>query len=448
MDCPPISSALLTKWNRSVPRYTSYPTAPQFIALDEDVARQRLCSFDQSGKSLSLYIHINFCKYMCLFCCCSVVLNRSAEKQADYLELLLKEIALLPFTTKKTVTQLHFGGGTPTSLTEAELTRLMQALRQRFTLSDEVAIEVDPRTVFADKGHKLEVLRSLGFNRISFGVQDLDPKVQEAVKRRQSEEMTVTTYHHARKLGFQGINIDLIYGLPLQTVESFKQTALKLAELKPDRISFFSYAKIPWIKSHQKAIRDEDLPSDEEKFQIYIEARQIFIAAGYVPIGMDHFALKTDSLAIAFREGTLYRNFQGYAVQKAEDLLGLGVTSIGFIDGAYLQNAKTIEDYGSRLTQDRLPTFRGFVLQEEDQLRHWVIQALMCNLRVDKQEFARRFGKSFDMHFAKERALSEPELTEEDEWEFRATATGRLFARLVAAPFDQYLEKGQFSKAL
>jgi len=443
-----ISPELLTKWNRSVPRYTSYPTAPQFAALDEEIARQKLLTFDQSGKALSIYIHIPFCKSMCLFCGCSVVLNRSPERQADYLSLLLKEIEMLPFTTKKNVTQLHLGGGTPTSLTEEEMETLMNALRSRFIFSDEIAIEVDPRTVFADKGRKLEALRRLGFNRISFGVQDLDPRVQEAVKRRQSEEMTVSTYHHARKLGFDGINIDLIYGLPLQTAESFKKTAATLCELKPDRISFFSYAKVPWLKTHQKAIREEDLPSDEEKFQIYVDARALFLEAGYVAIGMDHFALETDSLAIAFKEGNLYRNFQGYSVQKAEDLLGLGVTSIGFISGTFLQNAKTLEEYGSRITAGRLPVFRGFVLEAEDVLRRWVIQNMMCNLRIDKKEFEALYGESFDLHFAKERARIEPELAEEDEFELRATPTGCLFVRLVAALFDQYLEQGQFSKAL
>lgn len=443
-----ISPELLTKWNRSVPRYTSYPTAPQFSAIDGETAKQKLIDFDESGRSLSIYIHIPFCKSMCLFCGCSVVLNRSPEKQAAYLDLLLKEITLLPFKEKKIVTQLHLGGGTPTSLTIEEMQQLMNALRARFILSDEIAIEVDPRTVFIDEGRKLEALRQMGFNRISFGVQDLDPRVQEAVKRRQSEEMTVNTYHHARKLGFEGINIDLIYGLPLQTTTSFQRTAERLCELKPDRISFFSYAKVPWLKSHQKAIREEDLPSDEEKFQIYIDARRLFLAAGYIAIGMDHFALESDSLAIAFKEGTLYRNFQGYSVQKAEDLLGLGVTSIGFMAGTFLQNAKTIEEYSSRVANGLLPVFRGFILQQEDVLRRWVIQNIMCNAKVVKKEFAAVFGCSFDEHFAKEKGLIEPELAEEDAQEFRATATGRLFIRLVAALFDQYLAKGQFSKVI
>jgi oxygen-independent coproporphyrinogen-3 oxidase len=435
-------------WTQSVPRYTSYPTAPQFAAIDESIARQKLIDFDQSGKSLSIYIHIPFCKSMCLFCGCSVVLNRNPQRQAAYLDLLLKEIELIPFASKKPVAQLHIGGGTPTSLTEEEMERLMNALRARFHFTDEIAIEVDPRTVFADQGRKLEALRRLGFNRISFGVQDLDPQVQEAVKRRQSEEMTVTTYHHARKLGFEGINIDLIYGLPLQTPESFQKTAKRLCELKPDRISFFSYAKVPWLKPHQKAIREEDLPSDEEKFQIYVEARELFIQAGYVAIGMDHFALESDSLAVAFKEGRLYRNFQGYSVQKAEDLLGLGVTSIGFMAGTYLQNVKTIEEYGARIERGLLPVFRGFVLGEEDHLRRWVIHHIMCNFKVDKGEFQKEFGVSFDVHFAKERGHLETELAEEDEVELRVTETGRLFVRIVAAVFDEYLEQGQFSKAL
>jgi oxygen-independent coproporphyrinogen-3 oxidase len=443
-----ITSELLAKWNRAVPRYTSYPTAPQFVAVDESLAREKMIEFDQSGKSLSIYIHIPFCKSMCLFCGCSVVLNRNPARQAAYLDTLLKEIELIPFREKKVVTQLHLGGGTPTSLTEVEMETLMNALRQKFIFTDEIAIEVDPRTVYADDGKKLAALKEVGFNRISFGVQDLDPQVQEAVKRRQSEEMTVTTYERARALGFEGINIDLIYGLPLQTAVSFRKTAETLCKLKPDRISFFSYAKIPWLKNHQKAIREEDLPSDTEKFQIYIDARKLFLEAGYVAIGMDHFALQTDSLAIAQKEGRLYRNFQGYSVEKAEDLLGLGVTSIGFISGTYLQNAKTLEEYEQRISMGKLPTFRGFELKTEDYVRRWVIHNIMCNFRVDKQEFKRLFAASFDDYFSRERQQLEMELVEEDEAELRATPKGKLFVRLIAASFDGYLAQGQFSKAL
>jgi oxygen-independent coproporphyrinogen-3 oxidase len=339
------------------------------------------------------------------------------------------------------------GGGTPTSLTEEEFDTLMEALQKRFYFSEdaEISIEIDPRTVFADKGRKLVHLKNLGFNRVSFGVQDLDPAVQEAVKRHQTEEMTVETFWHARALGFQGINIDLMYGLPLQTAASFRKTAEKMIAIKPDRIAFFSYAKVPWLKSHQKAIPEKDLPSQAQKFQIYIEAREAFIKGGYTAIGMDHFALNSDSLALAYCTGNLYRNFQGYSVQKAEDLIGLGLTSIGELEGAFLQNVKTLEEYGSRIALGKLPVFRGIVLSPDDLFRKQVIQDLMCRFKVDK----RVIDSSFATERLKLEQLKQEGLVEEDEDEFRATPLGRLFIRIIASAFDAYLkEQGQFSSAI
>ncbi len=446
----------LEKWNRAVPRYTSYPTAPQFHVLEREKIAESFARSAASHKPLSLYIHIPFCKTMCLFCGCSVVLNRKPERARNYLEKLLSEIDLSSRTlgVKKTISQLHLGGGTPTSLDEEELTLLMSVLRDRFIFAEdaEISIEVDPRTVFADEAKKLTTLRHLGFNRVSFGVQDLDPRVQEAVKRRQSEEMTFSTYAHARKLGFSGINIDLIYGLPLQTPASFRKTAEALTHLKPDRISLFSYAKVPWMKPHQKAIREEDLPSAVDKFQIYAETRRTFMEAGYVAIGMDHFALPDDSIAIAYGNGKLMRNFQGYSVEAAEDLLGLGMSSIGFMSGTYLQNVKTLEEYEARLTEGQLPILRGFVLGPDDLLRKWVIHQIMCRFRLDKGAFEERFGVPFDSYFALEKQalnqLVEEGLVEETQEEIRATPTGRLFIRLVAVVFDRYAGVGQFSRAI
>jgi oxygen-independent coproporphyrinogen-3 oxidase len=455
-DLVSVDPAWLEKWNRPVPRYTSYPTAPQFHVLNPDAIAANFAAFGADDKPLSLYIHIPFCKTMCLFCGCSVVLNRRPEKSAAYLGLLLQEIRLAKnaFGKRKAVSQLHLGGGTPTSLDEAQLELLMGALRENFafTTDAEISIEVDPRTVFADQAKKLETLRNLGFNRISFGVQDLDPRVQEAVKRRQSEEMTLTTYQHARRLGFEGINIDLIYGLPLQTPESFRRTAAVLSEMRPDRIAFFSYAKVPWLKAHQKAIREEDLPSSSEKFQIYAESRRTFMEAGYVAIGMDHFSLPSDSIAMAYGQEKLIRNFQGYSVGAAEDMLGLGVSSIGFMNGMYLQNVKTIEEYESNVTNGRLPVFRGFSLGAEDLLRRWVNQQIMCRFRIEKRMFEARFHVSFDLHFSQEKPalvqLVQEGLVEETEDEVRATPLGRLFVRLIAVVFDQYASHGQFSRVV
>ncbi len=447
---------LLAKFDRPVPRYTSYPTTPQFHSMAHVELVQKLQAFDRTEKPLSLYLHIPFCKSMCLFCGCSVVLNRQPMRQARYLVHLIQEIERTAgyFLKKRAISEIHLGGGTPTSLTEEELESLMARLHEHFDLAQEaeISIEIDPRTVFADGGSKLALLRRLGFNRVSFGVQDLDPAVQEAVKRRQSEEMTIQTVHLARDLGFNGINVDLIYGLPLQTPSSFAKTAEKLVLLKPDRIAFYSYAKVPWLKPHQKAIPDSALPSTEEKFQIYIETREKFMERGYLPIGMDHFSLPGDSIAAALREKRLTRNFQGYAVKRSEDMLGFGMTSIGFFEGAYFQNATAFEDYEAKVASGKLPVLRGFSLQEEDIRRRWVIQTLMCQFDLDKSEFASRFGLEFDTHFAAAREkleeLKKEGLIEETAEKILPTPLGQLFIRLVASAFDAYLGRGKFSRAV
>ncbi|MBN4067201.1 oxygen-independent coproporphyrinogen III oxidase, partial [Simkania negevensis] len=321
----------LMEYDKPVPRYTSYPTAPEWHDVQPTLYSDHLTRFDQQQQPLSLYFHIPFCKTMCLYCGCSVVLNRKSENETYYVDHLIKEVELVAshFKRPHPITQLHFGGGTPTKLNEQELTRLFSAITSSFAIdwTGEIAIEIDPRTVAADGGKKLSSLRSLGFNRVSFGVQDTDPTVQEAVKRRQSFAMTKQTYEWARELGFQGINIDLIYGLPYQTTATFTKTVDDILSLKPDRIALFSYAKIPWLKPHQKAIPENTLPSTQEKFEIYCMAREQFTANGYVAIGMDHFALADDDLAKAFYNKTLQRNFQGYSLQLAENALGLGVTS-------------------------------------------------------------------------------------------------------------------------
>jgi oxygen-independent coproporphyrinogen III oxidase len=441
-DLVQVDPALLAKWNRSVPRYTSYPTAPQFHPIGEEVLHEKLSAFDQTAKPLSLYFHIPFCKSMCLFCGCSVVLNRNPERQTLYLDRLLKEIELAArsFSSKRRVSQLHLGGGTPTSLTIAQFEKLMEKIHCHFTLIEgaEISIEIDPRTVYADNGEKLSALKRLGFNRVSFGVQDLDPKVQEAVRRRQSEEMTVSTYYKARELGFHGINIDLIYGLPFQTIESFAKTANRLIEMKPDRIAFYSYAKIPWLKEHQKAIPDETLPSTEEKFGIYVDARARFMNQGYTAIGMDHFALSNDPMAQAYHAKTLTRNFQGYAVQLASDMLGFGLTAIGFLENSYFQNLKELEAYQAAIGSGRLAVAKGYVLNEDDILRHQIIQSIMCHFEVDKKY----------LHLADIEPLKRDGLLEETADKLVATPLGRLFIRLIAASFDAYLSKGQFSRAV
>ena len=446
----------LAKWDRPVPRYTSYPTAPQFYPVTQELLIEKLTSFDLSSRPLSLYLHIPFCKTMCLFCGCSVVLNRNPDRQERYVTHLLSEIRQTAryFTKKRSVTQLHLGGGTPTSLTEEQFEKVVRALFDSFAIAPdaEISIEIDPRTVFADQGRKLKFLKELGFNRVSFGVQDLDPNVQEAVKRRQSEEMTVETYNRAKALGFVGINIDLIYGLPLQTVASFSKTADKILTLKPDRIAFYSYAKIPWLKPHQKAIREEDLPLSEEKIQIYIETRKRLVEGGYVPIGMDHFSLQSDPLVQAYFEKKLTRNFQGYSIGLADDMLGFGITAIGFLESTFFQNIKELEAYEESIQKKILPVFRGFVLSEEDQRRRFVIQKLMCHFELKKEEFTKEFGLDFNTHFASLvpalEELKKEALLENREDTIAPTPLGRLAIRIIASCFDAYLQKGQYSKAI
>lgn len=445
----------LRKFNFPAPRYTSYPTAPEWGNLTPETYREKLLSLNDVP--LSVYFHIPFCKTMCLYCACSVVLNRNPENETRYVDYLMREIDLVTsLIGKKKVVQLHFGGGTPTKLSIPLFARLFEKITASFEIdfSKEVAIEIDPRTVTEDEGEKLRFLRRLGFNRVSFGVQDTNPRVQEAVKRRQSLEMTKWTYELARKLGFEGINIDLIYGLPFQTGDTFRKTVSDILEMRPDRIALFSYAKVPWLKKHQKAIKDVTLPSAEEKFAIYAEARQRFIEAGYVAIGMDHFALEEDEIAHCFNSKTLGRNFQGYTAKLAEEMLSFGVTSIGYVEHTYVQNLKDISSYYAALDRKILPINRGKILTDEDLLRKWVIHTLMCNFELDKKEFAKRFGHSFDIHFAEEKEqlerLEVEGLIQHSPEKIVATELGELLIRVVAMTFDGYVQHGhkQFSQSI
>jgi oxygen-independent coproporphyrinogen III oxidase len=446
-----LSTEQLQRFNQPAPRYTSYPTAPEWDSLTPKTYSHYLDVISQKKEPLSLYIHIPFCKTMCLYCGCAVVLNRKPENELRYVEYLEKEMALVAshLGEKKKVSQLHFGGGTPTKLSSPLLRRVMESLMQYFEIDfqGEVAMEIDPRTVMEDKGRKLRLLKELGFNRVSFGVQDTNEKVQEAVKRHQSLEMTQKTFLWAKELGFEGINLDLIYGLPYQTLETFSQTIEHISALRPDRISLFSYAKVPWMKPHQKAIKEATLPSTDEKFQIYERARKTLIERGYVAIGMDHLALETDPMARAYHEKRLMRNFQGYSVSHCEDLIGLGLTSIGFVGGCYVQNRKTLPTYYQALDQDILPVQRGKILTADDHLRKWVIHTLMCRFELDKIEFEKRFNAPFDLYFKDLKEAIEMRV-QEGLLEIQpdlliVTPLGELFVRLVALTFDAYIEKKQ-----
>ncbi len=434
---------LLAKFARPLPRYTSYPTAPTWHPLEERSYIERL---EKLKGPISLYLHIPFCERICLFCGCSVVLNRKKENEIRYVEALIKEMDLLAtYLSERTeVAQLHFGGGTPTKLDSELFQRLFEAIKGRFDISaaKEVAIEIDPRTI-EEQPEKLTALRLLGFNRVSFGVQDVDPKVQEAVLRRQSLEMTQETFARARALGFDEVNLDLIYGLPYQTLESFEKTIEEIVNLGPDRIALFSYAKIPHLKGHQRAIKESSLPSERVKLQIYSRARSHLVRSGYIAIGMDHFARKDSELAKSYFAKRLYRNFQGYTVKHADALVGLGMSSISLLEEGYFQNFKELKSYYGAIENDRLPLERGKILSDEDRMRRYVIQALMCRFELDKRHFEENFGYPFDGHFQEERRAleecKEAALVEENSQKLIVTAMGELFVRNIAACFDSYL---------
>lgn len=441
-----IDQELLRRFDCPIPRYTSYPTAPEWHSLSEEIYRSHLSQFAVSGKPTSVYIHIPFCKTMCLYCACSVVLNRLPEREVRYVDYLMQELTLVRSQIgRPLVRQLHFGGGTPTQLSESLLDRLMKRLNEELNIDweGEISIEIDPRTVTADEGRKLRTLRSLGFNRVSFGVQDTNPIVGRAVRRHQSYAMTSHTYYLARELGFCGVNIDLIYGLPHQTQASFHQTVEDILLLRPDRIAFFSYAQVPWLKPHQKAIPANTLPSTEEKFAIYLQARESFMRAGYIQIGMDHFALEQDSLVHALRNKQLQRNFQGYSLKLAEDLIGLGITATGFVGGCYVQNLKSLEDYYKALDSGLLPTFKGRALTSDDHIRRWTIQKMMCDFSISAAEFEYVHKQELRDYFTHEwediLSLQREGLIEIDEGALTATSLGRLFIRNVASTFDAYL---------
>ncbi|MBS0633908.1 MAG: oxygen-independent coproporphyrinogen III oxidase [Verrucomicrobia bacterium] len=433
---------LLLALDKPIPRYTSYPTAPEWGSIGPEEYRAAL---KKVTGPVSLYFHIPFCRTMCLFCGCSVVLNRKVETEERYVDYLIREMELVCENRKIPVCQLHFGGGTPTKLSCELLSKLMSEIRKQFDIlpDAEIAIEIDPRTVHEDRGEKLHLLRELGFNRVSFGVQDTNEKVQEAVRRRQSYEVTKYTYDLARSLKFDAISLDLIYGLPYQTVETFSDTIAKIIDMRPDRLSLFSYAKIPWMKAHQKAIPDETLPSTEEKFRIYLLAREELLKAGYKAIGMDHFALPTDDMATK----PLQRNFQGYTVLDVEDLLSFGITAIGYCQEGYYQNVKELDTYYSLLDRGVLPVFRGKVLTEDDRIRRWVIQRLMCDFKVDKGQFFSRYNIPFDSYFAEELTRIQPLLVKNDSFSLQATEQGSLFIRNVTSLFDYYLAQKEGHKS-
>jgi oxygen-independent coproporphyrinogen-3 oxidase len=456
-----VSPELLRRFDVPGPRYTSYPTADRFVeAFGEDDYIQAL-NQRQSGLAvalpLSLYVHIPFCESLCYYCACNKIITKHHNRAEEYLRYLSREIDLhvAHVGAGQAVSQLHLGGGSPTFLSDAELRELMAMLRRSFTLAPggEYSIEIDPRTVDAGR---LATLAELGFNRLSFGVQDFDPAVQKAVHRIQPAEQVFSLMASARALGFESINVDLIYGLPMQTPESFDRTLAQIVELKPDRIALYAYAHLPERFKPQRRIITVELPSGASKVSMLSRSLSAFLDAGYVYVGMDHFALPNDALAVAKRQGRLHRNFQGYSTQPDCDLIALGVSSIGRVGATYSQNAKTLAEYYDLLDQGHLPVVRGLAVSRDDLLRRAVIMALMCqgHLQFESVELAHLVD--FKAYFAKELAaleeLARQGLVELGDTGIQVTADGWFFVRAIAMVFDRYLQtdrtRTKFSKII
>lgn len=455
-------SELIRRYDVTGPRYTSYPTAVQFHEGFDHVAYERFVAASNAELiplPLSLYLHLPFCHSLCYYCGCTKKITRHREHGEKYLQALYREIEMQGalFDDDREVRQLHLGGGTPTFFDDEQLTTLLSTLRQNFQLVDdeerEYSIELDPRTVDRER---LGVLKELGFNRISLGVQDFDPDVQKAVNRIQSVEETLVLIEGAHELGFRSVSVDLIYGLPRQTPEKFGKTLDIVIEARPERLAVYNYAHLPQLFRAQRMIRSEDIPSPATKLELMELTINRLTDAGYVYIGMDHFALPDDELTIAQRNGTLQRNFQGYSTHSGCDLVGLGVSSIGRIGDCYAQNLKTLPAYMAAIHAGAMPIWRGLALSTEDRLRRSIIESIMCRDELKFAEYEHRYGVDFSEHFASELSVIEQQgkdgLLALDEDGFTVTPAGRLLLRNIAMVFDEYLQRAaqepQFSRVI
>lgn len=450
---------LIRKYDKAGPRYTSYPTAVQFHAdFSEAEYRELALASNATAKPLSLYVHIPFCDTVCFYCACNKIITKNRRHTVPYLEHLHREIEMQGalFDRDRPVTQLHWGGGTPTFISAMEMRELMRVTGEHFQLlnddSGEYSIEVDPRET---DEHTIALLRELGFNRLSLGVQDFDPAVQKAVNRLQPREITLQTVQAARREGFKSVSVDLIYGLPWQTVASFERTLAELIAQNPDRVSVFNYAHLPELFKTQRQIDAQALPSPAVKLEILKTVIERLTAAGYVYIGMDHFAKPDDELALAQQAGTLYRNFQGYSTHADCDLIGLGATSIGMVGDSYSQNLKGLEEYYARIDEGRLAVFRGVRLDADDRLRRAIITDLICHFSLRFATVEQRFGIRFRKYFAAELAeltdMQADGLLALDQSGIHVLPPGRLLIRNLCMVFDRYLREQQqqrFSKVI
>ncbi|MHB2152943.1 oxygen-independent coproporphyrinogen III oxidase [Calditrichota bacterium GD2] len=445
---------LLKKYDQPGPRYTSYPTAPYFHeGIGEKDYMRHIQKDDQqkSSEPISLYFHLPFCDTLCYFCGCNMMVTHNRQKIDRYIDYLVKEMELLRplINDNRKVMQLHWGGGTPTYLTPEQIRRLGQAIRRLFELEEgaEVSVEIDPRELTREH---MVALKEAGFNRCSMGVQDFNPKVQKTVNRIQPEDITRQTVDWARELGFQSVNIDLMYGLPFQNAELFKKTLEIILDIDPDRLAVFNYAHLPSIIKHQRLIKDEWLPGPEEKLELLKLSIETLTSSGYVYIGMDHFAKPDDELTIAMNEGTLYRNFQGYSTHAGLNLFAIGITSISMLSDLYVQNVKKLEPYYELLDAGHLPVYKGVELNEDDILRREVITELMCNFRLQKEKIEKKYGVVFDEYFADAlqnlAPMQDDGLIELHADHLQVTTMGRLLIRNIAMQFDYYLMKREGNK--
>jgi oxygen-independent coproporphyrinogen-3 oxidase len=437
------------KYDEPGPRYTSYPTAPQFnesFTNENYVDEIVKTNYGESLPDLSLYFHLPYCDTLCFFCGCNMLITRNRERIQEYIKYVQKEIDLLRtyLLPDRKVAQHHWGGGTPTHLNPDEINLLASYISKSFEFKadSENSCEIDPREL--TKAH-LEALRNNGFNRISMGVQDFNEKVQKAVNRIQPEDITRQAVEWIRELGYQSINLDLIYGLPFQTAKSFADTVDKIIDISPDRIALFNYAHVPWMKKHMALIHQEDLPTPEVKLEILKSSIELLTDAGYVFIGMDHFAKPDDELSIALKEKKLYRNFQGYSTNAGTDLYAMGITSISQLKNIYAQNYKTEKEYYKSLDDGIIPTVKGYKLSEDDHIRSEVIMRLMCDFELDFKSIEEKFNINFKGYF--EWGLSNLKEMEKDDLlilssdGIKVKDMGRLLIRNIAMNFDGYIER-------
>jgi oxygen-independent coproporphyrinogen-3 oxidase len=441
--------SLMKKYDKPGPRYTSYPTAPMFAPdfgpenYREEIIRS---NGENNSTDLSLYFHIPFCDTLCYFCGCTTVITKNRERVREYIEYLKREIDMLAseVSNSRRVVQMHWGGGTPTYLTPSEISVLTKHIRNKFNFADdaEVSVEMDPRDLSFEH---IQALRANGFNRVSMGVQDFNPDVLTAINRDQGEELTRKVIEWIRSLGFNSLNLDLIYGLPLQTVESFENTLDKIIAVSPERIAVYNFAYVPWMKPHQKLINPDELPSPEIKLELLTMTIEKFTRAGYAYIGMDHFAKENDELTIAQKSKTLQRNFQGYSTKAGCDLFGVGMSSISHFTTNYAQNSKTLTEYYQAINRKSFATEVGYRMSHDDNLRKYVILRLMCDLALNFNDVENKFNIKFEEYFHESLQKLEPfiedHLLERRAGELMVTIQGRLFLRNIAMCFDAYLNK-------